>query len=716
MQPHDLNPAAGAAGALAHLWLIPALPFAGAALNAALGGKAPRRLVTAVALGAPLASLLVALAAIGQYWTGAYPHAVEQICYVWSATRELPIRVAFMLDPLAAVMTFVVTFVGFLIHVYSVGYMGHEEGYRRFFAYLNLFMAAMLILVLGNNFLVSFVGWEGVGLCSYLLIGYYYDQEFPPFAGKKAFIVNRVGDCAFLIGMFALAARFHTLDYAPIFQRIAAQPGAVTQPYFAGLSFAAFVALCLFIGAMGKSAQFPLYVWLPDAMAGPTPVSALIHAATMVTAGVYMCVRANILYQLAPGVALFVALIGAFTAIFAASIGLAQNDIKKVLAYSTVSQLGYMFLAVGVGAYTAAIFHLTTHAFFKALLFLGSGSVIHAMAGEQDMQKMGGLKKHLPITYWTFLIGALAIAGIPPLAGFFSKDEILAAAAASSVPGHWALWLVGLLTAGLTAFYMFRTVALTFHGEFRGGGETAEGHHAPAGDPGGHSDEPPRSASESEPASSASESESEPASSHGRLHLRESPPVMTVPLVLLALGAIAAGFLGIPAALGGADRFHRFLEPVIAAVGGVGEAGGRTVGKLNELNVFSQTADLGLMLLSVGVALAGIGLAYLLYRGKAGAARDRAWAERFPTAYRVLSHKYYVDELYDRIVVKPLAGLSWVFFRFVDSILIDGSIKAGAAVTDFTGHVGSLSTTGNVRNYTLYFFVGVILLFWWIVR
>jgi NADH-quinone oxidoreductase subunit L len=657
--------------ALDLLWLIPALPLAGAAINGTLAywhgkaagaGGAPKPLVTAVALGAPLGSLLVAAACIRQYLAcGLYPHAIERIGYAWT-TGALSINVAFLLDPLAAVMLFIVTFVGFLIHVYSVGYMGHEEGYARYFSYLNLFMAAMLTLVLGNNYLVMFVGWEGVGLCSYLLIGFYYDQDFPPYAGKKAFIVNRVGDFAFLIGMFALVARFGTLDFSQIFPRLAAQPSLGTEPYAGGLSFAAFVGLCFFIGAMGKSAQIPLYVWLPDAMAGPTPVSALIHAATMVTAGVYMAVRSNVIYQLTPGVSLFVALVGTATALLAATIGMAQNDIKKVLAYSTVSQLGYMFLAVGVGAFSAALFHVLTHAFFKALLFLGSGAVIHAMGGEQDMQKMGGLKKRLPVTYRTFVVGALALAGIPVFAGFFSKDEILAAAAASGMPLHWLFWGVGWITAGLTAFYMFRAVHLTFDGEFRG---THEQEH----------------------------------------HLHEAPPVMTVPLVVLAAGAVVAGWVEIPLAAGG-DRFHRFLEPVLAAVQGAAPA---------ERELGTGTEIL-LILLSVGVAVAGIVMARSIYGGPAGAERGRAFEERYPALHRLLAHKWYVDEIYDAIVVRPLHGLAAIFYRVVDAIMIDGSVRAGAAVTRASGDLGSLTTTGNVRNYALYFFLGVIVLFWWIVR
>ena len=674
--------------AIEYLWLIPALPLAGAAVNGVLayrqaptaappvatrGIPAGRAAVTAVALGAPLASLLVAAACIWQYLaSGLYPRAVEQVCYAWTAGTldGLRINVAFLLDPLAAVMLFIVTFVGFLIHVYSVGYMGHDEGYARYFAYLNLFMAAMLTLVLGNNYLVMFVGWEGVGLCSYLLIGFYYDQEFPPYAGKKAFIVNRIGDFAFLIGMFALVARFGTLDFVPIFHRLAAQPALGTATYAGGLSFAAFVGLCFFIGAIGKSAQIPLYVWLPDAMAGPTPVSALIHAATMVTAGVYMAVRSNVIYQLTPGVSLFVAIIGTATALLAATIGMAQNDIKKVLAYSTVSQLGYMFMAVGVGAYSAALFHVLTHAFFKALLFLGSGSVIHAMGGEQDMQKMGGLKKHLPVTYRTFVVGALALAGIPVFAGFFSKDEILAAAAASGMPLHWLFWGVGWITAGLTAFYMFRAVYLTFDGTFRG---THEQEH----------------------------------------HLHESPPVMTVPLIVLAVGAVVSGWVEIPLLRGG-NWFHRFLEPVIAAVtaNAAIHSGALALGE-RELGTPTEAI---LIVLSVALAFAGILLARSIYGGAGGAERGMAFEERYPALHRLLANKWYVDEIYDALVVRPLYALSWAFYRVVDVLLVDGSIRAGAAVARATGDLGSLTTTGNVRNYALYFFLGVLVLCWWIAR
>jgi NADH-quinone oxidoreductase subunit L len=640
--------------ALALLWLIPVLPFAGAALNGLLYGKLPRSGVNAIALGAPGASLLLSLAAIYQYATRVAPEGFEKIAYVWSASN-VTFDVGFQLDQLTCVMLFVVTFVGFLIHIYSTGYMAHEEGYQRYFAYLNLFMGAMLLLILGNNFLVLFVGWEGVGLCSYLLIGYYFDQKFPPYAGKKAFIVNRIGDFAFLVGLFALAERFGSLGFTEIFSAIEHDPALVTGPYLFGMSFASFVALCLFIGATGKSAQIPLFVWLPDAMAGPTPVSALIHAATMVTAGVYVVVRSNVLFQLAGGVSGLVAIVGCLTAIFAATIAIAQTDIKKVLAYSTVSQLGYMFLAAGVGAYSSAIFHLGTHAFFKALLFLGSGSVIHAMSGEQDMREMGGLKKHLPATYKTFLIGTIAIAGIPPLAGFFSKDQILAGAWGSSK----LLWVVGLITAGLTACYMFRLLFMTFYGEFRGSEEQAS-------------------------------------------HLHESPGSMTVPLWILAAGAMVTGFLGIPPFLPAGDWIGHFLEPVIAHVGD------------DHGHHAAVWLEWVLMAISVAVAVTGIMIARRNYMSE-GLARGKAWAENYPALHSLLVNKYWIDELYDRFVVRPLAGLANWLRRFIDGYLIDGVFVHGSAFfAEMTGDLLRFTTTGNVRNYALYFLLGLLVMFWWV--
>ena len=663
------------------LWLIPLLPFAGAATNAVLGPRAPKALVTAVGVGAPGLALAVSLGALWQYVTAFHPRSIEQAVYAWTA-GDLAIDVAFLLDPLSAVMLFVVTFVGFWIHLYSVGYMGHEGGYQRYFVYLNLFMGAMLLLVLGDNLLVMFVGWEGVGLCSYLLIGFYYDQQVPPQAGRKAFIVNRIGDFAFLVGMFALFAEFGTLGYRELFAAIAADPSRLTADHALGLSLASFVALCFFVGAAGKSAQIPLYVWLPDAMAGPTPVSALIHAATMVTAGVYMVVRMNAVYEAAPAIALLVAGVGAATALFAATIAVAQNDVKKVLAYSTVSQLGYMFLAAGLGAYSAAIFHLGTHAFFKALLFLGAGSVIHAMGGEQDMRRMGGLRRWMPATTWTFVIAALAIAGIPGFAGFFSKDEILAAAANQ---GHWVLWGVGLATAGLTAFYMFRAVYMTFFGSFRG------------------SDQQQR-------------------------HLHESPPVMTVPLVVLAVGAVLAGYAGVSTVLAfGRDVnwIHRFLEPVVAGRGASAAHGDTAAHEVathgaelthGAATHLSPGAEWALIAAAVVVAIAGILVARALYgRGRGVEGGEDVLAGRLGGVYRVLENRYWVDEIYDRLVVRPLAALSRAFFKVVDGWIIDGLLHTSATVAELSGDLGRFTTTGNARNYVLYFFLGIVILLFWVV-
>jgi NADH-quinone oxidoreductase subunit L len=620
------------------LWVIPVLPFLGALLNGFLlrnrVGKAGVAWIACGLVG--LAAVLGLLVTADLFLNSPAPEhglrSFEQDLYVWvpsgplattaDGVKDFTVSMGFLLDPLSAVMLFVVTFVGFWIHVYAVGYMAHEEGFQRFFTYLNLFMGAMLLLVLGNNYLVMFVGWEGVGLCSYLLIGFYYKEEFPPYAGRKAFITNRVGDFGFVLGLFALVATFGSLKYSEIFPRIAANPALLTGPGHLGLTLAGFIGLCMFVGAMGKSAQLPLYVWLPDAMAGPTPVSALIHAATMVTAGVYMVTRSNVIYQLAPNVAQFVAIIGAATAIFAATIGLAQNDIKKVLAYSTVSQLGYMFLAAGLGAYTAAIFHLMTHAFFKALLFLGSGSVIHAMGGEQDMRQMGGLKKHLPVTYWTFIIGSLSIAGVPVFAGFFSKDEILHAAASG---GHWVLYTVGLITAVLTAFYMFRAVNMTFHGEFRG---THEQQH----------------------------------------HLHESPRMMTVPLLVLAVGAVVAGFVGPP--IESWNTFHHFLQPVVYAVAGLPAAE----------HAASWIFDAILIAVAVLLAGAGIGTAFRLYGGTRGLRAEEAFERRLPRARRVLANKYYVDEIYDATVIRGTWGLAGALFRF-DAGVVDGIVNGIATLT-----------------------------------
>ncbi|MGE5177048.1 MAG: NADH-quinone oxidoreductase subunit L, partial [Hyphomicrobiales bacterium] len=498
---------------LSLLWLIPTLPLLGAIVNGLGAGRLPRKVVSAIGTGTVGAALVIAILCVRQLLAmPAEDRIFSQQLFSWIDSGDLAVPVRFMLDPLSAVMILVVTGVGFLIHVYSTGYMGHEKAYGRYFSYLNLFTFAMLVLVMADNFLVMFFGWEGVGLCSYLLIGFWYQKPSAAEAGKKAFVVNRIGDWGFLIGMLLVFVTFGTLDFARVF------PEAPTRLALGG-GLATAIALFLFVGATGKSAQIPLYVWLPDAMEGPTPVSALIHAATMVTAGVYMVARCHILYTLAPTALLVVAIVGAATAVFAATIGLVQKDIKRVLAYSTVSQLGYMFLGLGVGAFSAGIFHLMTHAFFKALLFLGAGSVIHGLSGEQDMDRMGGLKSALPKTHFTMLMATLAICGIFPFAGFFSKDEILWNAWSH---GHPILWAAGVFGAFLTAFYMFRLYFMTFHGPSR---VTEEAKH----------------------------------------HLHESPNSMILPLMVLAALSVVGGFVQVPLLQGG-QRLEGFLEPVFADV------------------------------------------------------------------------------------------------------------------------------------------------------
>ncbi|HXU30975.1 MAG TPA: NADH-quinone oxidoreductase subunit L [Thermoanaerobaculia bacterium] len=616
------------------LWLVPLLPLLGALANGLLvGRRASEKTVAWIACGSSGAAALLGVGVIVDYLRVQSPRPFALPLWEWMSPGVLPtvagpanltIGFGFLLDPLSVVMLFVVTFVGFWIHLYSVGYMAGEPGFRRYFTYLNLFLVAMLVLVLGDGYASMFLGWEGVGLCSYLLIGFYFDRESAADAGRKAFIVNRIGDFALLAGLFALAGRFGTLQFAEIGSQIAASADALRAPYVLGLSFAGFVALCLFLGATGKSAQIPLYIWLPDAMAGPTPVSALIHAATMVTAGVYLVVRSNAIFQLAPGISALVAWVGAATALVAAGFALVQTDLKKVLAYSTISQLGYMFLAAGLGAYAAAIFHLATHAFFKALLFLAAGAVIHALGGEQDLRRMGGLWTRLPRTARAFGIGALAIAGILPFAGFWSKDAILSAAAASGTSGHWILYAIGLLTAGLTAFYMFRVFALAFLGSFRG----------------------------------------DPKAGH---HLHDAPWTMALPLFVLAVGAVAAGWLGIPEALGGENRFGRFLEPVVAklAVNGVPA----------EPAALSHAAEIGGMLLALGIAVAAILLALRIYR--AGPERGAALSRKFPRLHALLEHKAWVDEVYDATIVRGTWGLARLAAKF-DARAIDRGLVEGA--------------------------------------
>jgi NADH-quinone oxidoreductase subunit L len=632
------------------LWLIPALPLAGFAVNGLFGKKLGKSFVTAVGTGSVGLATAVAFARLIPFLSGDHAPLVERIA-PWISAGGFSADIALRLDPLSALMTSFVTFVGFWIHVYSVGYMRHDEteaGYARYFAYLNLFMFAMLTLVLAQNFLLLFVGWEGVGLCSYLLIGYYYDRQYAADAGKKAFIVNRIGDFGFLLGMFGIFSLFNSLDFDRVFPAAAADPGKYA-PYLT------VVCLCLFLGAVGKSAQVPLYVWLPDAMAGPTPVSALIHAATMVTAGVYMVARCNVLFRLSPEAMGVVAVIGAVTAIFAGIIAVAQNDIKKVLAYSTVSQLGYMFLACGVGAYVAGMFHVMTHAFFKACLFLGSGSVIHAMGGEQDMRKMGGLKSKLPVTYRTFLVATLAIAGIPPLAGFFSKDAILAGVFERE---RYVLWGIALFTAGLTAFYMFRLVSLTFEGSFRG---TPEQEH----------------------------------------HLHESPPSMTAPLVILAALSVVGGWIGLPKILGeNVDRFGAFLSPILlplASAVDVGEHG------------LSGGTEWLLMGVSVAAAVAGLLLARNWYVKQQGRPAERT-AASFPAAYRLVADKFRVDELYDALIVRPFDWLARALWKVVDVLIIDGFLNATAFLVELVGDLLRFLQTGNVRNYALTLFLGLVAL------
>ena len=632
---------------LNNLWLIPILPFLGFLLNGLFGKKLGKGFVTAVALGVTLAAAIAGTVAVIEY-NGHY-HEGERhlnVVYEWFNSGGVGADIAFQLDPLNILLLMVVTWVGFLIHLYSVGYMHHEEGYWRYFAYLNLFVAAMLILILGSSYLFMFVGWEGVGLCSYLLIGFYYDTNHAPAAGKKAFVVNRIGDFGFLLAMFLMFTHIGSVDFAKV---------SLAAPHIsAGIVTA--ICLLLFLGATGKSAQIPLFVWLPDAMAGPTPVSALIHAATMVTAGVYMIARSNVLYRLSPTAMMVVALVGACTALFAATIGIRQFDIKKVLAYSTVSQLGFMFIGVGVGAFSAGVFHLITHAFFKACLFLGSGSVIHAMSGEQDVRSMGGLKSKIPITYWTFAIATFAIAGFPPASGFFSKDEILAASLATPYfprPVAILIYILGAAAAFCTAFYMYRLLYLTFFGKFRG---THEQEH----------------------------------------HLHESPASMTIPLIVLAFLSVVGGFIGLPHILGeNVNWLSHWLHSVVPEVEGAH----------HEIHI-PAAVEIGVMVVSTLVALLGWFLARRWYRDRALSA-DATFERRSPAMARAIENKWYVDELYGATVVRPLEGISRFFWKVVDAI-IDGLAATLGFIASGFGDLLRFFQTGNVRNYALMFFAGVV--------
>src|SRR5688572_23677309 len=618
--------------------------------------------------------------------------AIQEVLYTWIASGDLKIDVTFRVDTLSAVMILVVTGIGSLIHIYSTAYM-HDESdseFARYFSYLNLFASFMLVLVLGANFLLMFVGWEGVGLCSYLLIGFWFKKKSANDAGKKAFVVNRIGDYAFILGMLALFAKFGTLDFQEIASAVAALPPETT---FGVLSI---TTLLLFIGATGKSAQIPLYTWLPDAMEGPTPVSALIHAATMVTAGVYMIGRNAVLFEHAPQTMMIVAVIGAATALMAGTIGLVQNDIKRVLAYSTVSQLGYMFLAMGMGAFGAGIFHLYTHAFFKACLFLGSGAVIHALHGEQDIRNMGGLRKHLPITFWTFVIGAVAIAGIPPLAGFFSKDEILFE---TFVEGHQILWVMGALTSLLTATYMFRLVFLTFWGERRHDAPAAQDSlgHAPAAH-GQASDDSHRHATA-------------PLHGHGSgSHLHDAPPAMALALIVLAIGSVAAGWIGIPGHNVLAEWLHPAFEAprVAAAVAGEPVAAAEPAAAEGEAAGESHAAlEFALMAVSTAIAVAGIWFAYFVWVKRRGIAENAA--RELAPVHRLLLNKYYVDEIYDAAIVQPIRVASQEgLWRGFDVKIIDGAVNGAATIVNSSATVLRRLQTGSVKTYAGSVFVGVV--------
>ncbi len=627
-----------------NLWLIPVLPLAGAAINGFLGKKSSRTAVSTIGLVFSGAAFAWALSVVLRVSSADLPYQ-EYVAH-WIRSGNFSADFALYLDQLSLVMLLVVTGVGFLIHIYSVGYMWDDLGYYRFFAYLNLFMFFMLTLVLANNYLLMFIGWEGVGLASYLLIGFWFTKDSAASAGKKAFIVNRIGDFGFLIGLFLIIQHFGSLDFTKVFAQV--QPMAQES---AGAGLLTAIGILLMVGACGKSAQIPLYVWLPDAMEGPTPVSALIHAATMVTAGVYMVSRSHVIFEHAPMALMVVAVIGTLTALFAATIGITQTDIKKVLAYSTVSQLGYMFMACGVGAFSAGIFHLMTHAFFKGLLFLAAGSVIHAVGGEQDMRKMGGLRSYIPWTFLTMGIATLAIAGIPPFAGFWSKDEILWKAY-SSDHGSWIFWLVGVITAFLTSFYMFRLLFMTFFGDYRGAKVDDHGHaHSTHGNDG-----------------------------HGEPH--ESPMVMLVPLMILAVLSVVGGLVGI------GNRFEHFLTPVFGS-GEVTQAAGEGA---------SHATELVLMGVSVAVALLGLILAWLLYVSKPYLPQEVS--DALGGFYNAVLNKYYVDELYAKLFVKPLVdGSTSILWQGVDRKVIDDSVNNAAdGARDISDNVRHMQS-GNLRSY-----------------
>ncbi len=629
------------------VWLIPLLPLIGFIVNGLGRNAFSKGMIGAVGSAVVLISFVcscILFSEVYQARQAGQAGIIEQHVFDWIAVGNLKIGLSFLVDPLSAIMLLIVTGIGFLIHVYSIGYMHHDRGFGKFFAYLNLFIFFMLLLVLGSNYLVMFIGWEGVGLCSYLLIGFWYKNSSYANAAKKAFVMNRIGDLGFLLAVFLILGTFGSLEFSTVF------PAA--KNFAVGDITVVSITILLFIAATGKSAQIPLFTWLPDAMAGPTPVSALIHAATMVTAGIYMIARSNVLFILSPFTLQLISVIAICTALLAAAIALTQNDIKKVLAYSTVSQLGYMFLGLGVGAFTGAFFHVLTHAFFKALLFLGAGSVIHGMSEEQDMRKMGGLKKAMPITYLTMLMGTIAIAGIPPFSGFFSKDEILAGAFAAS-PVLWGLGFIGAL---MTAFYMFRMLFMTFFGTFRG---TEEQKH----------------------------------------HLHESPKSMTMPLIVLAILSVVGGVINLPAVLGGNHWLEDFLAPVFSD--------GKAI--IPATHHLEHSTEYLLMAVSVVGVLIMVALAFNKYVKRQQLPEAAEGTRSFLA--NLSYNKFYVDELYDSIIVRPINWLSAFFGNVVDQRGIDGVVNGAGKATFDTGKVLRLLQNGNVGFYLLMMVIGVIAIF-----
>jgi NADH-quinone oxidoreductase subunit L len=646
---------------LDYVWLVPLFPLLGVIINATFGYRLKEKVVGSIGSATIGLSFLVSILCLFDLLSlDAHHRIFELSLFKWIAAGSFATEIGFQVDPLSIVMMLVVTGVSFVIHIYSIGYMHGDEDFTRFFIYLNLFVFAMLLLIMGNNFLLMFVGWEGVGLCSYLLIGFWYKDHANADAGKKAFIVNRIGDFGFLLGIFLIFTTFGTIDFTDVFGQAAAKFHVSDTTMMA-------IALLLFIGAAGKSAQLPLYVWLPDAMAGPTPVSALIHAATMVTAGVYMIARANVIFTLAPVAMMVVATVGAITAIYAATIGITQFDIKRVLAYSTVSQLGYMVMAAGVGAFSAGIFHLMTHAFFKACLFLGAGSVMHAMSNHTDIRIMGGLKKHMPATFWTFFIATIAIAGIPGMSGFFSKDEILWQSF-SSPYGNVVFWIIGAVAAGITAFYMFRLVFMTFFGKLRADDEIAH-------------------------------------------HVHESPKTMTIPLMILAVLSVIGGFIGIPAIFGGGNHFEHFLHPVFEKSIEIKE---EMLAAQGHAVHHAHSTEWMLMGIVFIIVISGIGLAYVLYMKKTDL--PGIISQRLGVIYKLVFNKYYVDEIYNFLIVQPLKNISnIVLWKFIDVKIIDGAVNGTGFLVRSTSRVLRGIQTGFVQNYALVFVFGVIALILYVV-